>query len=388
MPTLTNALLSRDFQTTNALDDVQKGIGTGMQLATVQEDVANKRLQVDRQKQQIETSKFNRMFSIMDRAMKVNSPKARSRVLKAMQTQGRQMGLEISDGFINDLNDREDAQTAARKLLPLARQLSGNPEMQASVAQAMADEFGVDGMIELSSQIGQASARQDVRAEKKEQTRANILTKAQSTFRSQNKKSFESLNAATSARTLLSQNNPVADAAAATQLARLSGEVGALSEGDKAAFGGSRALLDSIFRSIEQLKTGKLTAEDRARMVQVVDAFERSGRANLTGAANAFSEGIAKANRNQDLTASDVMDIILPGQNVEIADIAAGPAAAPQESQDVSTVKNLLEAFPTANRQIVEQALQQTLKRDLSDIEKSALDQRFGDVQAAGERQE
>jgi len=124
----------------------------------------------------------------------------------------------------------------------------------------------------------------------------------------------KALQMATSANTiirLLEEGNPVADQSIPTFMARASGEVGNLSEADKAPFGGSRALVEQMSAIIQKASTGQLTPENREFVKQVASVFMRSANQNITS--------IAKRNAKQYSRASgipegEILDLIYPSE--------------------------------------------------------------------------
>jgi hypothetical protein len=102
------------------------------------------------------------------------------------------------------------------------------------------------------------------------------------------KKPMAALQDAAAAESLLmaaNSGNPVAANAARTKLARMSGEVGALSKEDVEAYGGSQALKSQAKRFANlQRTTVPLRPIEIAQLQQIVAIFEKSARTNMNNA--------------------------------------------------------------------------------------------------------
>lgn len=96
----------------------------------------------------------------------------------------------------------------------------------------------------------------------------------------------------------VASNNPVANASLPTLMARASGEVGNLSEADKAPFGGSRALLARMKQVGEEMSTGLRTEENLKFIEDLALIFRKNaGRAKTRIArerAKQFSKGVTR----------------------------------------------------------------------------------------------
>ncbi len=95
------------------------------------------------------------------------------------------------------------------------------------------------------------------------------------------KKPMDALNQIQQAKAAIVSGNPIGDKSVTNFMARASGEVGALTEADKAPFGGSQALQAKISQAAENLKSGKFTAENRKLVSDLLNTFENTHKANL-----------------------------------------------------------------------------------------------------------
>jgi len=91
-------------------------------------------------------------------------------------------------------------------------------------------------------------------------------------------KANESISAADRVLALnnLSVENPIAAQALPTFIARASGEVGNLSEGDKRPFGGSQAIRDRLAQAQQSFLRGTLTAENREFIRQIAELMKNT----------------------------------------------------------------------------------------------------------------
>ena len=112
----------------------------------------------------------------------------------------------------------------------------------------------------------------------------------------QNVKKYQSaIDAADNILELISSNNPIADAAVPTYMARASGEVGNLSEADKAPFGGSRALATRMLQTVNQAESGKLTPENRQFVKQLAETMKKTNIQNRNNYAQSFAKQHAQS---------------------------------------------------------------------------------------------
>lgn len=91
----------------------------------------------------------------------------------------------------------------------------------------------------------------------------------------------QALDGAENVRNLATSGNPIAAAAIPTFMARASGEVGNLSEADKAPFGGSREILTKFEASLKQLSTGQLTEDNKNFLIDISNVMQSSAEKNL-----------------------------------------------------------------------------------------------------------
>ena len=123
----------------------------------------------------------------------------------------------------------------------------------------------------------------------------------------QTKKQENVINAASNIRELLAANNPVADMSIPTYMARLSGEVGALSEADKAPFGGEQSIAQKIEQYTSKAVSGELTSENRRWISQLADVLEKNSKKNRARTARDYSKTYGGANK---INPSELYDLL------------------------------------------------------------------------------
>lgn len=219
---------------------------------------------------------------------------------------------DIEMKFQQGFNDPTSAiSTAARvKLQKAFPQFADNPDFK-NISAAQALKLGVkltgdeEGLTAYQKEILKLQNRQIESGERKFAESQSRLKDEKQTARSVNfvekfnanpsiKKIDEQVTAAINARALLDVNNPVTGEAAKTAIARLSGEVGALSDTDRASFGGSKAIADKLKQVAETAATGRMTDENRAYLKEITDTFEKTLTQRKTDIAKRMSEQYSK----------------------------------------------------------------------------------------------
>jgi hypothetical protein len=134
------------------------------------------------------------------------------------------------------------------------------------------------------------------------------------------KKNFDAIQQARTAKELANSGNPLADNALPTFMARATGEVGNLTEAERAPFGSSRDLVSRIQQVSKNLANGKLTDDNRKFVIQLADTFEKRNRAAVESTADRMARQAGSLLRADP---ADIRGRILP------ADFDAAFGAAP-----------------------------------------------------------
>jgi len=107
-------------------------------------------------------------------------------------------------------------------------------------------------------------------------------------------------------------DNPVGHASLPTLMARASGEVGNLSEADKAPFGGSKALIERMNQRMTEIYAGKRTPENLAFINQLAETFRKVGIRKKTSLARERAAQYSKAYRGK-FSEEEIFNILSPG---------------------------------------------------------------------------
>jgi hypothetical protein len=161
-------------------------------------------------------------------------------------------------------------------------------DLRATAVERKEKQKDRDNSVKIA-QIGVASARAKLDG-KFEQKELEEIRRGQEKLNAEGKKFFESLQAVKSAKTILDSNNPIGDNMISAIMARASGEVGALTEADKAPYGGSQAVTTRLSQAMTQWKSGKLTDQNRAFLTDVMSKMELNSQRSI----NSYADRISK----------------------------------------------------------------------------------------------
>jgi len=121
-----------------------------------------------------------------------------------------------------------------------------------------------------------------------------LFVDAQSDFNSAIKDDMKALGQVRSAREALASNNPVADEAIKTMLAKASGEVGNLTETERDMFGGSKSIMSRLRRMGQRAASGELPEEDKQLLFKLLDVYENGTNSKITGQAELRASQLSK----------------------------------------------------------------------------------------------
>jgi hypothetical protein len=110
---------------------------------------------------------------------------------------------------------------------------------------------------------------------------------------------------------LAASNNPISNNAIATIAARASGEVGNLSEADKAPFGGSQSILARLQQLATTGYSGLKTPENKQFITGLAEAFKRSGQNMKEGLADDWANQYSSASTELG-SYDEIMGYLLP----------------------------------------------------------------------------
>jgi len=125
------------------------------------------------------------------------------------------------------------------------------------------------------------------------------------------KKSQQSLDASGDIKNLALSGNPIAAAAIPTYSARMSGEVGNLSEADKRPFGGSQAINKRLDATLTQMATGGLTPDNQKFIIGLADIVEKRSHEKMDAIAKKYAKQYSSG--SPYFKEDDLFNAIRPG---------------------------------------------------------------------------
>lgn len=177
------------------------------------------------------------------------------------------------------------------------------------------------------------------------------LFKIQRAFNQEANPVRQRLDAADSAERLVASGNPIAPEAIKVIANRLIGDVGNVSESERASMGGSQAAIDRINRFVSKVSDGTLDAKDRRDFLQLASMFKRSAQASMSNIADKHATQGAAAFRAIGLTKEGIKS------SFGIDQYTSGPAFVDDggKSSAVEAAKKIL-GDPSSDPRMVEKA--------------------------------
>src|SRR3990167_3007353 len=270
---------------------VQQGVG----LAQRQEQIQMQRQELDLKKTELKTAKYDKLIAALDNVTKYKTPKAKNGYLKSLEGYANQLGLTdmVTPEVFQSLQSDENL---GRKVTLRNKLASGeiNQEQYFAILKDQTlmvkvpvtpEEFWGDDtaktldVANVVDNLAKNEAAKQRASEKGGGTQgrfdANMVKDLSVKFDAKVAKQKDRLTAANNIITLLEQKNPISDSAVRTQLARLSGEVGALSDFDVKTWSGDPAMLQQAQQYLNRAATGKLTESNREQMKQTATIMQQ-----------------------------------------------------------------------------------------------------------------
>ena len=232
--------------------------------------------------------------------------------------QGAGLG-KIADMFAtapeiaSDVAQRRQALMDQYKQLAIGESAAAKRQLEKQRIQAMEEKNRLYGKQIEKMGSGREESRQfrDKAFDfKKQEADYNKVVKLQDSFNKDKQvtKAEERIQSAQTLRDMVN-GNPITQEAAKTFAARASGEVGALSDQDRAAYGGTKAILSKINQIATQAASGELTEENKKFMIELADKFEQAGRRDLSARLDVYAkQGTKRVKMSED----EVKEIIRP----------------------------------------------------------------------------
>lgn len=179
-----------------------------------------------------------------------------------------------------------------------------------------------------------------------DKSKADAQIKSFDEFNQESAKTRERLESAKAVGSLLATGTPIASEVAKTQLARLAGEVGAITDADLSRYGGSRDLVNQFNQLLQRNANGLATPKDIEDMKGIVGNFSTILGNKLRGEASRHAKSRAKAYGKLGLTEKDFLD------QYDVDSIIGTATDAPQNAQPGGPPRPSLEQAKAALRQL------------------------------------
>lgn len=303
----------------NVLTQVQQGVQTGLQLATLEDQVNKQRDQAKAQKLQVENQQAAFLEKGFNQIKNAASDSAAKRKAKLFQQSAARAGIQISDDFLADASEQRDRLGVILKgLAEIQTNPNINPEQKSEILQQAFQQIQQDGSFSevftaaqgLARMQATQAQRQEVRAEKREFKLSQQLVKTQNDFEKRVKGERSRLEGVTSIKSLLEAGGPISQNVAQFQIARLAQGAGVLTDKDVQRLGGSRALKNRIESFVSTITEGKpLTPSDTKELLEIVNLFDQRLNEQLQTKAESFARGRSKALGETEERILEVLDV-------------------------------------------------------------------------------
>lgn len=150
--------------------------------------------------------------------------------------------------------------------------------------------------------------RQYKQRERRNTERTNIVTRFNAD--PSTKKSQQMIDGANIIQELATSGNPIAAGAIPTFMARASGEVGNLSEADKAPFGGSRAIMERLQAAVTQASSGQLTPDNQQFIMGLSETMRKRANVNIQDLAKKRAKQYSRG--SDFLEEKDILSTLVP----------------------------------------------------------------------------
>lgn len=283
------------------VDDIK--MKQGMQQGQQKQEMVMKQLQMQLDKSNLD---FQNEQAIND----PSSPQSQFVQDQFMMMQ-QAMGKPVNEQAIRQQTSKTLYEVSPWMQKVYANQLKGKMERERLNMQNERLNQGRERLDLLTNKEGRLGTQFNKRMDEKQEDQSTSVVKD---FEKDGvvKKSNESIGQADNVIQLVTSDNPIGHAAIPTFMARAAGEVGNLSEGDKAPFGGSQALKSRLAQVMQTYKNGELTPENQQFVIELANVMKRSAKRNKAKRAIDLRPKYAKS-YNMEL--KDVNDLMVPELN-------------------------------------------------------------------------
>ena len=303
---------------------------SGAALAQSVQQVQQNREKIELEKQQHQLMKVDKLTSAMEAGAKMKSKSARNAFFKNY-IPSMQQALGLQDFIPADTMKMIEADPEEAKKFSLLKTkiMNGDMTYDQAVAQMDPEAWAVMDdnevlQLEASEKFRIQQQEMNQRAQNPqgrlaEQFDVTQMQKVKAAFDQNTRKDMERYTAANNALALLGTNQPISDEAVKTQLARLAGEVGNLTEADLSRFGGSRDLIERSKQLSQTLATGKLTEGNKKQLGVIANEFKKIVEAKIRAQAKRSAVGAKEIKLDQKSVERFLdVDTLLEGGNVDV----------------------------------------------------------------------
>lgn len=274
--------------------DMQSSVNAGIELAMKKEALDQQREATSSKLKELEVTKYERVGKAIEAGSNLKDGGAQTAYFNSyLPKLNAAMGNILPEDTMQLLTKSPEFR---QKFMALKSQVQrGELSFEEAVTQLSPEQLAqVDDSLLEAEKFAQSEEGKAIRAQTMAAGQESRFSRAQSRQSdqflkgqlSQQKSKFDALikddvsrlTAAANAYQLLQNDAPISSEVVKSQLARLSGEVGALSDADLNRFGGSKDVRNRARQLTETLLTGKLSPETRREMIQIVKQFELTAR--------------------------------------------------------------------------------------------------------------
>lgn len=334
----------------DAFTQAQQGVRSGIQLATIEQELDEQRIAAQTQKLQAENAKVNFMQTGFNRIATASSPAAAKRRAKQLEISAKRAGIFFDPEFLAESVERQaDLQMISQGLGNILADPNVSVEDRSKIIgeslQIIGQEDGFSKAFSTVQNIQQAQARTEerveVREERREQKLSTNLVKAQNDFEKRVKGEKQRLEGVGTIKGLLESGGAISQNVAQFQIARLAQGAGVLTDKDISRLGGSRALTNRVESFVDTIVAGKpLTPSDTKELLEIVNLFDTRLNEQIQTKAQSFAEGRGKALRQSAESILEVLNVA-----PQAAPVLAQAEQAPGEAAPAQSIKSVFANF-------------------------------------------
>lgn len=229
----------------------------------------------------------------------------------------------IAPPQIKNANDayNQALQTSDPGMMKMAKDMSAFENKPAMDIQNDAQSHDAwQNQLNRDMELSKASMKKETRLQDHEMKQVDKIS---TQFQGATRGLFEGRDKAAMALQMLDGDNPVADKAVLNVLVKGTGDTGAITEGDRAAFAGSPQIWARMKRSLEaNIASGKLNDDDRKNLKGLAELMKRKNEASISEHRERYAK-LAGSRLGMDPEA--LKEKIFPGFDAPTAQAPAEP---------------------------------------------------------------